>query len=365
MNPPKRNALLFTPGPTRVHPDILAEMARPAIHHRGPESRELHRRTAELCARLLSTRKPVFLSTSSATGLMEAAVRNCVRERCLTLSGGAFGDRWREIVLACGKEAVPLNVEWGMAIRPEQVEEILERESVDSVTLVHNETSTGVAHPLGAIAEVMGRHRDILFLVDVVSSVGGMPIDVDDLGIDVCLAGVQKALALPPGFSFCSVSERAMRRSEAMPGKGFYFDFVRLREGARRYQSPYTPSTHHLFALRRQLERVFSEGLNARFRRHRRMADLVRDWAGRRFQLFAEPGFESDTLTCVKIPGSGDGASFADSLHQEGFQISSGYGKLRADTFRIGHMGEHSPEDVNRLLAAADRLVNGKSAALP
>lgn len=356
MEPP----LLFTPGPTWVRPEVLAEMSRQAISHRGVKAQAVIGEVAGLFGRILGSSQQILLSTSSATGLMEAAVRNCVRRRCLCLSCGAFGKRWMEIVESCGKTAIGLEVEWGRAIRPEAVAEALERGDVDAVTLVHNETSTGVANPLREISEVVGRYPEVLLLVDVVSSLGGMPVAVDELGTDVCLAGVQKALALPAGFSLCSVSEAALERSRSMAEKGFYFDFVRMQEAARKSQSLTTPSTAHLFAIRKQLQFLCSEGLGARHRRHRQMAQRVREWARERMELYAEPGFESDTVTCIRTNDAMDATDFCGALESEGFRIAPGYGKLKKQTFRIGHMGDHSLQTVESLLEAADRILIGK-----
>ena len=206
--------VLFTPGPTEVAPEILREMARPVIGHRGAEMQELVRDIVPRARALFGTRThEIFLTACSATGLWEAAIRNCVARRVLVPVCGSFSERFYEVALACGVEADPLHVEWGRAVPAQAVADMLATGRYDAVALVHNETSTGVVNPLAEIAEAVRRQSDVLLLVDAVSSLGGVPVEVDRNGIDVCLASVQKCLALPPGFSVCAVSPLALERS--------------------------------------------------------------------------------------------------------------------------------------------------------
>lgn len=309
--------------------------------------------------RVFGTGGTVLLSTSSASGLMEGSIRNCVGRRPLHLICGAFGERWRQIAADCGMDPGVVRVEPGKGIRPEQVEEALSGGEYDAVCLTHSETSTGVANPLEEIARVVGRHSGVLLLVDAVSSLGGVPVEVDRLGIDVCFASVQKALALPPGFALCAVSGRALDRARGRKGRGYYFDFVRLADASDRAMPLGTPSVSHLFALQVQLGRILREGLPARFARHGAMAQRVRRWARERFSVLAEPGFESDTVTCVVITRKVKMAEFLERLRDRGFLVSNGYGELKDLTFRIGHMGEHTPEGVEALLAAMDEVLPG------
>ena len=349
---------LFIPGPTEVRPDVLKAMSRPQISHRGPEIAELTRSVARKAAQIMFTTNPVLLSTSSATGLMEAGVLNGVRQRVLSLVCGAFSKRWHRIALDCGKQADAIEVPMGQAIDPARVDEALATGKYDAVTMAHNETSTGVTNPLAAIADAVRKHPDVLFMVDTVSSLGGMPVKVDDLGIDLCLASVQKALALPPGFSLCSVSERLVERSRAATGKGFYFDFVRMLDKAEKGQQVTTPSIPHMFAMDRQFDHILTEGMEKRWERHRAMAGSVRAWAKDRFTLFADEAFASDTLTCIR---NTRGISIKDliaGLKEEGMLIGNGYGDLKEKAFRIAHLGEIQPEDIDTLLAAIDRRLD-------
>lgn len=351
---------LFIPGPTEVRPDVLAEMARPPISHRGPEMAALQRAVSGQAARIMFTSLPVLLSSSSATGLMEGGIRNGVERRVLSLVCGAFGERWHRIALDCGREADRLEVPWGEAIRPEDVDRALASGRYDAVTVAHNETSTGVSNPIEAIADVMRKYPDVVFMVDTVSSLGGLPLHVDALGIDLCLASVQKALALPPGFSLGAVSAKLMERSRRLKGKGFYFDFARMLDKAQKDQPLTTPSVSHMFAMQRQFDHILEEGLTRRWERHHRMGELTRRWAMDRFGrpegLFARESCASDTVTCVRNTRGIDVAGLIAALRGEGMLIGNGYGDLKGKAFRIAHLGELTPDDLTGLLAAIDRL---------
>jgi predicted phosphoserine aminotransferase len=350
--------VLFTPGPTEVGPEVLREMARPVIGHRGAEMQALISDIMPRARTLFGARShDLFLTSCSATGLWEAAIRNCVARRVLVPVCGAFSERFYEVAIACGAEADPLHVEPGRAVSPQAVADHLATGRYDAVALVHNETATGVTNPLGAIAEAVGRHPGVLFLLDCVSSLGGIPVEVDRHGIDVALASVQKCLALPPGFSMCAVSARALERSRGRTGKGYYFDFVRLKGLFDRQTPMATPSVSHLFALQAQLRRIESEGLENRYARHRAMAEIVREWAQERFALFAADGVRSDTVTCVANRRGLDVAAFVARLADRGLAIGNGYGALKGKTFRIGHMGDHTVARIRDLVSAMDEVL--------
>ncbi|MFQ5700299.1 MAG: pyridoxal-phosphate-dependent aminotransferase family protein [Acidobacteriota bacterium] len=352
---------LFIPGPTEVRPDVLEAMAKPPISHRGSEIVTLQRSVEEQAARIMLTGAPILLSTSSATGLMEAAIRNGVQRRVLCLVCGAFSRRWHTIALDCGKQADALEEPWGRAIRPDAVDAALSGGRYDALTLVHNETSTGVANPLEEIAAVMRKHPDVVFMVDTVSSLGGMPVKVDDFGIDFCLASVQKALALPPGFSLCSVSERMLERSRKAAAKGYYFDLVRMHDKARQGQPLVTPSVSHMYAMQRQFAHILEEGLQNRWNRHHRTAAMVRDWAKDRFGLYADEAHASDTLTCVANTRGISIAALIADLERQGALIGSGYGSAREKSFRIAHLGEITQEDITPILSMIDRFLRKNS----
>lgn len=354
--PPTR---LFIPGPTEVRPEVLQQLSRPMIGHRSAEFGQLFQGLQPRLRRLFQTQHRVYISPSSGSGLWEAAVRNCIRMRGLNLVNGAFSERWRRVTLANGKQSVAIEADWGQAIRPEQVEEALELELVDAVTLVHNETSTGVLNPLEEIAEVVRRDCEALLLVDAVSSLGGVDIPVDELGIDVCLTSSQKALALPPGLALASVSDRALARAQEVENRGYYFDFLVFEDYLARNQTPTTPPISLLYALDYQLDRILAEGLEARFRRHQAMARMVESWAEERgFELFAEQGYRSPTVTVVRNTRGIDIQALRTHLKQQGMVIADGYGPLKGETFRIAHMGDLTPAEVEEVLAAVDDFLS-------
>ncbi len=348
---------LYIPGPTDVREDVLRAMARPPINHRGEQAVALTRTVTERARKIMRTAHAVVLSTSSATGLMEAAVRNGVERRLLSLVCGAFGDRWNEIATANGVESDRLVVEWGRAIDPAALEDRLRSGLYDAVTLVHNETSTAVQNPLREIAGVMKRFPDVAFMVDTVSSLGGVPIEVDRLGIDLCLASVQKCLALPPGFSLCSLSPKLVERSRRAKNKGWYFDLSLMAEKAETGQATITPSLPHMFAMERQFEVILEEGLDARWERHRRLAKRTREWAKERFALYAEESAASDTVTCVTNTRGVDLGAVLAEMKRRGYQLGGGYGKLKGEAFRIAHMGERRMEELDEMLGQLDDVI--------
>src|SRR6266496_6829384 len=282
------------------------------IAHRGEAFKNLYREIHPLLQELFGTKQPVFLSTSSAWGVMEAAIRNVVRERVLCCMCGAFSDKWLDVARRCGKEAEALQVEWGKHIDQRAIDRELASGKFDAITLIHNETSTGVMNLLPEICCTLAKYPDVALILDTVSSFSAVKIDMDALGIDVMLTGAQKALALPPGFSLFSVSEKTFARAEKIPNRGFYFDFLEFKKQQAKWMTPSTPSIAHIHALQSKLDEIFEEGLDARFDRHARTNALVHDWVRRSgFDFFAEEGFRSKTLTCVKNNKGVDVLAFA------------------------------------------------------
>jgi aspartate aminotransferase-like enzyme len=344
---------LFTPGPVEVSPKTLAAFARPTIGHRGEDFKNLYREIHPKLQTLFGTKQPVFLSTSSAWGVMEAAVRNLVDRGVLCCMCGAFSDKWLDVARRCGKTAEPLQVEWGRHIDHKDVDLALASGKFDTITLVHNETSTGVMNPLPEICCIRAKYPDLVLIVDTVSSFSAMKIDMDALGIDVMLTGAQKALALPPGFSLFGVSEKAFARAEKIDNRGYYFDFLEFKKQQAEWMTPSTPSIGHIFALQSKLDEIIEEGLEARYARHARTNALVRDWVKKvGFDFFAEEGFRSKTLTCVKNNKDIDIVDLAKRLREKHhLVIDAGYGKLRGQTFRLSNMGDETEETVSHLLA--------------
>ncbi len=350
---------LFIPGPTEVEEDVLRELSRPIIGHRFPEASELYREVVESTKEFFETPDyHVFVVTSSGTGLMEGAIRNLVKRKVLCVVNGAFSERWYKIALANGKEAVPLEVPWGKAVKPEQLDEALSNGDFEAVTIVQNETSTGVRNPIEKLAPVAHEHG-ALVLVDAVSSLGGDWFDIQGLGLDAVVSSSQKAMALPPGLSILFLSERAMKKAEEVENRGYYFDFLLYKKyWDRGYQTPTTPAISLLYAYRLQIRRMLEEGRIRRYERHVRMAEMVRNWALRRgLGLFAERGYESVTLTTIRNTLGVDVPALNQALRERGYVISNGYGRLKNVTFRIAHMGELTPGDVASLLANIDDVM--------
>ncbi len=352
---------IFIPGPVDVRSEILAAQTRPMIGHRSPEYAELQGRIIPRLRPIFGTAGRVFVVTASGSGLQEAAVRNCVRERCLSLVNGAFSKRWYEMVLANGKQGDVLEVPPGQAIHPEQVDEKLRSGRYDAVTVVYNETSTGVFNPVPEIAAVVRNYPDVLLLVDAVSCAGGVEIKADEWGLDVCLTSSQKALALPPGLALCSVSDRAMERAKSVPHRGWYFDFLQYEKYAAKNHTPATPAISLMYALDAQLDSIAAEGWQNRFARHKQLMSLVHEWvreAG--FDFFAEEGHRSPTVTCVTNTRGIDVAALNAFLRQRHMLISNGYGDLKDKTFRIAHMGDTTVEEIKTLLDAINAFLKGQ-----
>ena len=350
---------LFIPGPVEVSEKTWDAFRRPMIGHRSEAFRQLYRSVHPRLQTLFGTKQPVFLSTSSAWGVMEASIRNLVSRRVLNCMCGAFSDKWLDVSRRCGKEAEPLQVDWGKHIEPAALDEKLATGDFDTVTLIHSETSTGVMNPLEEICAVVRKYPDVALIVDTVSSFSAVPTRVDELGIDVLLTGSQKALALPPGFSLFSVSEKAFARAEEQKDRGYYFDFLEFKKNQSDDMTPTTPSIGHIHALESKLDDIFAEGLTNRYERHARTNALVHDWVRQRgFDFFAEKGYRTKTLTCVKNSRGIDVPKLARELREKHhLVIDPGYGKIKGQTFRLSNMGDETEETVGHLLASLDDLL--------
>jgi aspartate aminotransferase-like enzyme len=350
---------LFTPGPVEVSAKTLAAFSRPMIGHRGEDFKNLYRDIHPKLQKLFATKQPVFLSTSSAWGVMEASIRNLVDRGVLCCMCGAFSDKWLDVARRCGKNAEPLQVDWGKHIDQKDIDRALASGKFDTVTLIHNETSTGVMNPLPEICCTLAKYPDVVLIVDTVSSFSAMQIDMEALGIDVMLTGAQKGLALPPGFSLFSVSEKGFARAEKQKGRGYYFDFLEFKKQQAEWMTPSTPSIGHIFALQSKLEEIFEEGLTNRYDRHARTNALVHDWVRKSgFEFFGEEGFRSKTLTCVKNNRGIDVVDLARRLREKHhLVIDPGYGKLRGKTFRLSNMGDETEETVSQLLGCIDAVL--------
>ncbi len=349
---------MFVPGPVDVADEILQAQAAPMLPHRSKEFETLFQRVSERSKALFFTQYRVFLMTSSGTGLQEAAVRNFVDKRVLCCVNGAFAERWYQVALSNGKEAEKLAFEWDQPVDPQRVAEAVRRGAFEAVTIVHNETSTGMQNPVREIAEaVRSVAPETLILVDAVSSLGGARIEMDAWGLDMVLTSSQKCLALPPGLALGAVSDRALKKAETVENRGWYFDLLRMERHRMKDSTPATPAMALIYALDKQLDRIFAEGLENRFARHSAMARRVQEWAeSRGFSLFAPEGFRSQTVTTIRNELGWDVGAVNKFLLERGMRIANGYGTLKNVTFRIAHMGELQMEDIERLLEALDEF---------
>lgn len=351
---------LFIPGPVNVAPEIFVAMSQPMIGHRMKEYAELHARVTTNLKRMMETDDRTFLCTSSAFGAMEGAVRNLVKGRCVNFCNGAFSDKWHEVTLRCGKQADAVRVPWGQPITAELVDQALATGKYDSFTLINNESSTGVFSPLEEIAQVLEQYPEVVSIVDTVSSMSASRIPLKELGIDCCIFGVQKALALPPGLAIFTASDKAIQRVKTVENRGYYFDFMEFVTNDDKNNTPSTPCISLIYGLDCQLQRIFAEGLEQRWARHLRMAEQARSWALERgFELFAPQGARSVTLTCVANSRGVDLAGVKKRLGERGYAFDDGYGKIKGQTFRIAHMGDMQPAELEAFLGLLDEeLVN-------
>lgn len=356
----------FLPGPTEVGPEVLQAQARPMIAHRGRDFEALMADVQDGLKEVFRTTRPVLVSTSSATGLMEAAVRNSGTGPVLALVNGAFSERFAEIAEACGRRVTRLEVPWGEVHDPSEVGALLGRGVYDAVTLVHSETSTGALNPVAELAAAVRGGSDALVLVDSVTGVGGAELHADAWALDFVLTGSQKALALPPGLAFGVASERMLERAAATPARGVYFDLVAFAANLEKMQTPNTPALTLMYALREQLARIGEEGMVARWARHRAMAERTWRWVeeasdalGLELAVLAPEGSRSPTVTAVRVPPGLDPARVVRGMAERGWVIGGGYGEVRGTTFRVGHMGDHGLEGLETLLARLGEVVVG------
>ena len=351
---------LFIPGPVDIAPETFEAMCQPMIGHRGGDFEALYSSIQPNLKPIFGTERPVYLSTSSAWGVMEGCIRNLVQTKVLNLCCGAFSDKWFSVAQSCGKNAEKIQVEWGQPISPDDVRAKLSEGGFDTVTLVHNETSTGVMNDLAGIAAVVKEFPDVLLVVDTVSSLSAVPIEMDKLGIDVVLAGVQKALALPPGLAVFAISEAALKRASTTEGRGYYFDFAEFEKNALKNNTPSTPAVALLYALKQKVDSIAEEGLEARFARHAKLNGMIQDWMAKHgFENFAPEGYRSLSLTAIdNSAGRLDVPAFIKALRaKHNILINGGYGKIKGTTFRISNMGNETEETIQELIDALDDVI--------
>ncbi len=347
---------LFIPGPIAVSDKTLQAMAHPMIGHRSTDFVALYQSLQPGLQALFGTQDPVYLSTSSAWGSMEGAIRNVVKAKVLNCMNGAFSDKWNDVSLRCGKQATALKFEWGKPIDPDAVRAELAKGGYDAITIIHNETSCGCMSDLPALMAVLREFPEVISIIDTVSSFSAMPIAKDALGVDIIITGSQKALALPPGLSLLSVSKRALARAATVGERGYYFDLVEFQKNHENGMTPSTPVIPLIYALRSKLEDIQAEGLEARYARHSRLNGTVRAWGyAKGFKLFPAEAYGSVTLNCFANNLGYDLSALNKVLKSKHhLVIDGGYGKLKGKTFRISNMGDETDATIAELISALD-----------
>lgn len=352
---------LFSPGPTMLPPEVLLKMAEPIMHHREPEFEKIFAEIRERLKYLFQTKNEVLVFTSSGTGAMEGAVSNILSrgDKALVIRGGKFGERWGEVCKAYGIEFIPIDVEWGKAVEPESIRKALESDpAIRAVYTQASETSTGVRHPIREIAEIVKRYEDKVIVVDAITGIGVFDIPMDQWGIDVVVSGSQKALMLPPGLAFASLSEKAWRLVERSDLPKFYFDFKKELKSTKKNQSSYTPAISLFVGLRESLNMIRKEGLEALFRRHEKLARATREAVKALGLGLYAPDSPSNAVTAVKIPEGIDGERLKDLFFEKfGITVAEGQDRAKGKIIRIAHLGYYGRLDMVMVISALEMLL--------
>ena len=356
----KKIPKLFIPGPTHVSDDILDVLSTPQIGHRTPEISELIQELTEGIQRVLYTNNHVYLVSHAATGLWEMGIKNSCLKGVLHAVNGAFSSKWATVSDKCGIKTQSIQYEWGQGVKVKDVDEMLATGEFDVFAMVHNETSTGVKSNLEEISELLkNKYPDVIWLVDAVSSMAGIKIEVDKLGIDFIFASTQKAWGIPAGFSILCASNKFLDKSKMIDNKGYFLDILTYEKYYEKHQTPSTPSIPHMFALKKVLDNIENEGLEQRWKRHEDLSSIAQGWALSHGQsLFPESGCTSETITCISNMQSWDINKINDKLLGLGYRMDRGYGSLRGKAFRIAHMGNIYKNDLVEYLNEFDKVIN-------
>ena len=352
---------LFTAGPVACYPEVLQAMGMQMISHRSAEYKKLHIETVEMLQKLLETENEVFLFSSTGSGFMEASVRNCVNKKMLCCVTGAFGKRFADVGVSNGKQVEILETSLGNPITPDLLDEKLSKtKDVEAVSITHNETSIGLMNPLAKLADVVKSHGKLV-LVDCVSSMGGSRIDVDRWGLDVCFSSSQKCFGIPPGLSVGSISADALKKSESVANKGWYFDFKVWQKSQQKKGTPMTSVIPQIAGINRILKMIEDKGGKEWFfglyaERSRRIREGVQKLG---LTMFPKSGYESQTVNCVNAPADIDGVKVYEDMRREGFELAKGYGSIQNTTFRIGNMGYIPFEAIDSMLQVLARVLDG------
>ena len=355
----------FLPGPTEVRMEVLSAMLRPMIPHRSAEFEELFGRLQDGLRSVFLTSRSVFISASSGTGMMEAAIRAIPPGRILSLVNGAFSERFAHIAETCGRAVDRYEVPWGSVHGLDGLDSYLSQREYRAITATHSETSTGALNDVRALSDV-AHSRGVLCMVDSVSGVGGAELRFDDWHLDYVLTGSQKAMALPAGLAFAVASEEMLSLAAMAENRGVYFDIVEMERYAKTNQVPATPAFSLLYALEVQLASIAREGIENRWDRHQEMLAATSAWliesarqTGVAWENIVDEAHRSPTVSTIRLPDSKPARAFVGRVRDQGIQIATGYGKLGDTTFRIGHMGDHTVGTLERCFAACEKAIAG------
>ena len=359
---------LLTPGPTPVPPEVLAELAKPVIHHRERDYREIYEQCLARLHEVYRTEHDVLMFTTSGTGAFESAVANLTSpgDRQLVISAGNFGERWAGMARAFGADLVHVRLEWGETPEPDDLRSALaDAGDVGVVYLTHSETSTGVVCDVQSLAAV-AKEAGALVVVDAVSSLGAVPLETDAWGIDVVVSGSQKALMSPPGIAFASVAPAGLEAASRSTSPRYVMDWERTRKAQAKKDAPFTPAIPIVRAQNVALGLLLEEGLEAAFERHARLGRACREGAkAMGLELFSPDEERSAVVTAIRAPDGVDATEIVNSLRDRfGITIANGQGDLKGKIFRIGHIGWFNVFDITTALAAVELVLTDAGAQI-
>lgn len=355
-----RKNYLLTPGPTPLPPKVREALARPIIHHRTPQFQAILKEATEGLQYVYQTKNPVFIISASGTGAMEASVINFLSpgDDVLTVHAGKFGERWTEICNAYGIKAEVINVEWGKAVSPAEIEKRLKANpKIKAVFTTLCETSTGVATDIEAIGKIV-KDTDAILVVDAISGLGAIDLKTDAWSVDVCVSGSQKGLMLPPGLAFISVSQKAWKKADESKCPKYYLDLKEAKKALEKTDTPFTTAVSLVVALNESLKMMREDGLENIFARHKKMADATRAaMKALGLELFA-PTAASDVVTAVKAPQGLDGEKLVKTMRDTyGVTIAGGQAELKGKVFRIAHMGYIEEFDIIAGISCLEKVL--------
>lgn len=352
---------LRVPGPTPCPPEVLQSMSGQMINHRGKEFAEIIQDITAKLKTIFQTKNDVFLLTGSGTGGMEAAIVNTLSpgDKVLSASNGVFGNRFADIAQCYGADVKRLSFEWGKPSDPEAIRQALKADpEIKAVLVTHNETSTGVTSDLAAISSAV-KEFDKLILVDAISGLGSIDLQVDAWQCDVVVTGSQKGWMVPPGMTMLSVSDKAWKAHAEAKMPRYYWDFTKARSYLEKGQTPWTPCVPIFYGLIISLDMMLAEGLTNVFARHARIANLTRNGVkASGLSLFPDEKYASNTVTAVKAPEKLNVPKLLQILRDEhNVVLAGGQGTLSGKLFRIGHLGWVTEDDIKEVLGAIDKAL--------